>query len=364
MAPPLLKDAPAMLRPLALLLAVSLLAVYPAEAAPALEQARAASRSARQQVGEVRGRQMGMRTELNQVAAQIEALKAQQKRGADLESALRRSQELSGALAEAAQQLSRAEADAEQQHLSLLAALGAELDRVHAQLERSEDRAQRAQLIARMRSLRQEREQVRALLPAAKVPALESSGSDDPEDLLEQADMLRDSEDKLRERMRLLQERVKELRAERELDRRMSDFQRDESIFDDHQGGRLSVVKRRELSRATHPPLFGGPENAADVEASAPSSGFGNASEPAPDRTQSPPGSDTGGASGLTHQGTITQIAQGADMRPHLGGMDRRGLERLGTRDIEKLEAEQQKLGKLAEELDQRANKLEERARE
>ncbi len=363
MAPPLLNLDAAMFRLPALLLAFGLLAVLPAEAATELDGARAASRAARQAVGEVRGKQLAMRAELNQVATQIEALKSQGKRGAELEAALRRSQELSGALAEAAQQMSRAEVGAEQQHLSLLTALSGELGRVQVLLERSEDRAERARLIQKMRALRQEREQVRALLPAAKVPALQSSGSDDPEDLLEQADMLRDSEDKLRERMKLLQARVQELRAERDLDRRMSDFQRDESIFDDHQGGRLSVVRKRELSRATHPPLFGGPQ--ADTESAAPTAGVGNASEQPPDRFHGSTGEKSvGGESGLTHQSTITQIAQGTDMRPHLGGLDRRSLERLGTRDIDKLEAELQKLEKLAAELDQRADTLEQRARE
>jgi hypothetical protein len=342
---------------LACLLVVFLLAAGPAQAATALEQARLGSSSARQKVNDIRARQMALRAELNQVAGRIEALKTQQKRGADLDAALRQSQALSGSLAEAAQELSRALADAEREHLSLLSALTAELDRAREQVENTQSREARAGLLARMRALRQEREQVRALLPAAKVPALEARGSDDPEDLLEQADMLRDSEDKLRQKMRALETRVAELRQERELDRRMSDFLGDEAMFDDHDR-RLRRTSQRELTRGTHPPLSAGQSESADFSAAPP--GDSAASAPAaPGESRADPGQ-----TGVTSQGNITYVARGADSRPHVGGMDARMLEGATTRDIESLEAELAKLKKLARDLNERAQRLENRARE
>jgi len=87
------------------------------------------------------------------------------------------------------------------------------------------DHAARRQLIVQMRSLRAEREQVRAALPAASVPALEAPrSSDNPEDLLEQADAARDNEDKVRRELRALEGRIAETREERAFDRRLNDF--------------------------------------------------------------------------------------------------------------------------------------------
>ena len=73
--------------------------------------------------------------------------------------------------------------------------------------------------VAKMRSVRQERDQVRSMLPAAKVPALEAlRPSDDPEDLLEQADLLKDNEDKVRRQLQGLEKRIAEAKEERDLD--------------------------------------------------------------------------------------------------------------------------------------------------
>ncbi len=354
-----------MFRPAALLLALLLFAGSPVRAEAGLEGARAGSQAARQKLSEIRGRQMSMRMELNHVAGQIEALKAQDKRGAELDAALRKSQALSGSLAEAAQELSRAEAEAERDHLALLGALTEELERVRIRAERSQSRDERAELIARLRALRAERDQVRALLPAAKLPPLTASGSDDPADLMEQADLLRDSEDKLREKVKALETRVAELRQERELDRRMSDFLGDQAMFDDHDR-RLRRTTQRELTRGTHPPLETvsvGEPAASPPEGSAGSGGSFN-DPPSRDMEQPPAGGNSGGSKGLTPQGNVTQIARGADSRPQVGAVDARMLQGATARDIEALEAELKKLRRLAEDLNQRAQQLEKRAKE
>ena len=102
------------------LAAVGLLVAVPAWAATGLEASRAGASTARQQVLEVRGRQMALRKELNALAPKIAAHKSQRQgkllRGAELEAELRRSQELSGALTSLAQTLSAAEADAEREN--------------------------------------------------------------------------------------------------------------------------------------------------------------------------------------------------------------------------------------------------------
>src|SRR5258706_516234 len=79
-------------------------------------------------------------------------------------------------------------------------------------------------LLARMRALRKERDQVRAQLPAARLPQVKAEASDDPADLLEQADALRDTQDKVASRLKALERRIVEVKRERELDRRMGEF--------------------------------------------------------------------------------------------------------------------------------------------
>ena len=71
-------------------------------------------------------------------------------------------------------------------------------------------------------------------LPAAKLPTLDTvRPSDDPEELLEQADLLRDNEEKLRRELKTLEARIAERRDEAELDRRVQRFMGEESMFDD-----------------------------------------------------------------------------------------------------------------------------------
>lgn len=346
-----------------LLLAVFLVAI-PARAATGLDSARQSAQSARARVNDIRSQQMGMRMELNQLAAKIQDLKSQQKgsvlTGGELDSSLRRSQELSGSLTQIAQSLSQAEAELERDNLALLTALNAELERLRAEWDRQPERAARAQTLARMRTLRQEREQIRAMLPAAKLPALSttSAADTDPEDLLEQADALRDSEDKVRQKMAALQTRISELREERALDRRMSDFLGDESMFDD-QDRRLRQTREVEAARQAMPPLLGG-QAESDAAGSAPAE---------------PPTSNEFGTSGETKSTdpvdsragpsvSLTLIAKGADSRPQVGGVNSVLLEDANPADLEALQAQLEKLKKLAGQLDSRADEIEARAKE
>jgi hypothetical protein len=221
---------------LAALLTCTVLGASPARAASGLEAARGDASAARARVIGVRERQSALRQEMNQLAARIEVLKAQQRGallpGSELETSLRRSQELSGLLSDAARELSADEADAQKKNLVLLSSVSQSLDDAKARWERA-GRDERRALILQMKTLRSEREQVRAQLPAAAVPALSGSVSDDPAEMLEQADAMRDAEDKVRQRMKLLETRIHELKDERALDRRMSDFLGEESIFDE-----------------------------------------------------------------------------------------------------------------------------------
>jgi prefoldin subunit 5 len=341
-------------------LLLSLLLGTPAWAASGLEGPRSEARTARTQVREMRERQQVLRGELNTLAGRIESLKAEQQgrlvAGPELESALRRSQELSGELTGLAQSLAGAETESERRNLALYTALSEELVRVRASWESTSDREARAGLIARMRDLRAERDAVRAALPPSQVPALNPArASDDPEDLLEQADALRDSEDKVRQRLQALRARITEVREERELDRRMSDFLGEDSVFDEQD--------RRMRLR------FDFSTKSIQVDATQPTRGLptGGSQEDVAYAGSPPeitsPGSDVPGVPSRPQDPSIPP-AHASDSRPQVGTVRAQALASGDPQDLSGLETEAARLEALAHELDSRADTLERRARE
>lgn len=345
----------------ALLLLLCGVLALPAWAAPALEALRAEARAARVQALGLRERQQALRAELEGLAGRIESLKAERKgrllAGGELESALRRSQELSGELTGLAQALAGAEAEQARRHLALEQALSEELSRVRAAWESTREREERARLVERLRALRAERESVRGALPASQVPAVGRAGAeDDPEDLLEQADALRDSEDKVRERLAALRSRLAQVREERELERRMSDFLGEESLFDE-QDRRLRLrvdPASRTVSVDRSQPVGLPASPAEDAFSGAPPPGEVSAPGPpgAPDEPTGP---------ALPGTGPDSAPLRAADVRPQVGtpGAPVPGA----PEDLRSLEAEAARLEALARELDSRARALEQKAR-
>ncbi|MBF5046579.1 TetR family transcriptional regulator [Aggregicoccus sp. 17bor-14] len=340
----------------------------PGTAAPgapgALARARSEAAEARAALAALRSRQAALRTELNALGARIEELKAERqgklRTGDELEGALRRSQELSEELSRLAQQASAAEGASRTRALALHAALGAELQRLRAAWEATPEREAREALLAQMRTLRAERDGVRAALPAGELPALAAEGpasTDDPEDLLQQADALRDSRDKVRQRLAVLQGHIAELREARDLERRMSDFLGDEAMFDE-QDRRLNV--RREGGSALRvertPPTGGGQVGAGDPGEPAPIVATPAPTPPgAPDQPP-PPTSSPAGAPSPT--------SSARDLRPQVGGVRAQALAGGAPEDLGQLEAEAARLDALARELERRAAALEARGRE
>ncbi|WP_375743294.1 TetR family transcriptional regulator [Corallococcus interemptor] len=343
-----------MLRALPLLLCLFVAA--PAGATSGLEQARAKAQAARTEARTLRTRQQGLRDELNGLAARIEALKAQRQgkltAGGELESALRRSQELSGELTGLAQSVSGADGEVERAHLALHGALSQELTRLRAAWDATTDRAQRARLVEQMRSVRGEREAVRAALPASQVPALEGAArGDDPEDLLAQADALRDSQDKVRQRLEALKARITEVREERDLDRRMNDFLGEESMFDD-QDRRLRLRTVGDQGLQVAPTQRGGrqPEGV-------PTDSMVESPDYAGDPTKGP------GVGGNPTVGGPALSVTASDRRPQVDPVRAQALAAGGPQDLSSLEQEAARLESLARELDGRAGALERRAK-
>ncbi|WP_375756690.1 TetR family transcriptional regulator [Corallococcus exercitus] len=336
-------------------LLLCLLVAAPAGATSGLEQTRAKAQAARTEARTLRTRQQGLRDELNGLAARIESLKAQRQgkltAGDELESALRRSQELSGELTGLAQSVSGADGEVERAHLALHGALSQELTRLRAAWDATTDRAERARLVEQMRSVRGEREAVRAALPASQVPALDGSArGDDPEDLLAQADALRDTQDKVRQRLTALKARITEVREERDLDRRMNDFLGEESMFDD-QDRRLRLRTAGDRGLLVAPTQRGGTGQVA-------------VGEP---MTEMPTYSDdsSGGGAGGTPAGGLAPAGSviASDRRPQVDPVRAQALAAGGPEDLSSLEQEAARLESLARELDGRAGALERRAK-
>jgi hypothetical protein len=345
-------------------LLLCLLMGAPAWAATGLEASRGAAQQARTAVRTLRERQQALRQELNGLAGRIETLKAERQgrltAGPELEQALRRSQELSGELTGLAQAVAGAEGESERAHLALHAALSEALEQARAAWDATGDRNQRAPLLTRMRTLRAEREAVRAALPASRVPALgPSDTSDDPTDLLEQADALRDSGDKVRQRLTALKSRITEVREERELERRMSDFLGEERMFDEQDRNMRLRLSASGLSPQLDGARTEGPESVADSPGA-----------PLPPSAGNPPPSDNGPGRGdppgppVGAPGTAPVSAQARDHRPQVQGVRAQELAAGDFEDLAAMEAEAKRLESLARELDSRAGALERKVRE
>jgi hypothetical protein len=177
--------------------------------------------------------------ELDPVTGRIEAMKAAGRgkgrlfADPELDRLLKRSQELSSALTELLR-AERGQRDALGTVLERLATgLDAEIASMRARWDASA-RVERQALVPQIKSLRAERDALRQALPSVLVPRLSDLANDDPEEMRERADALYDSEDKLRGEEKALAARIEELKGERDLERRMSEFLSEGALFDEH----------------------------------------------------------------------------------------------------------------------------------
>lgn len=224
-----------LLRVATVVFALALAGAAPTASAPELraEVAEVASRLATAQA-----QRMELERSLKDVAQRIRAMKAKNVRGVfrgdDLDVLLRRSQELSSQVTVAI----KAEILAGEALRASRGRLAIELDGELATLRRTWDAArngtERQALVRQLRSLRTERDALRPAVPSPSVPAASEKASDDPDDLIERADALYDSEDKLRREEAQLATRIEELRGERELERRMGDLLGEDALFNEH----------------------------------------------------------------------------------------------------------------------------------
>jgi hypothetical protein len=367
-------------------LLIACLFALPALGAGPLDALRAESRGLRDQVTALRAKQLEGRNELSSLSARIQTLKEESKGkllpGGELDSALKRSQELSGVLSELSQQVSTRESALETANLGLIDALSSELSRLRTEFDRQTNRDVRKQLIDSMRKLRAERDALRQTMPATRLPALDNvKPSDDPEELLEQADLLRDNEEKLRRELKSLESRIAERREEQELDKRVQRFMGEESMFDD--GDRRLRVQRTVTTPSTAPtkdntgvannPMQEGGAAAPPAQSTFDTTaGTGGAAPPtqgglftpsalADTRSGAPPADGTTFRNGL--DSSNIRVTNASDARPQVGGTSARPIAG-GDDDLKDLEVERARLQGLAAQLKKKADELAKRAAE
>ena len=164
-----------------------------------------------------------------------------------LESKLRKSQELSKTLTLLNREL-QALKKAKRQRLQQLDTAYTHLVDYIAKSAKTAPSDQRGQLIKLLAKARKERAAIRAQLssdtgpvePEKDLDEKELLASDDPEELSERADAIRDEQDKLRKELALLDKRLRQLADEARLDREMKDFVGDQDIFNEN--SRVLVV--------------------------------------------------------------------------------------------------------------------------
>lgn len=294
---------------------------------------RAALAAQRAQLEAQAAREMELRRELDVLAQRIEGQKSRQPpgrvlRSASLEADLRRSQELADALGALTVERAALRAKLESTERALLAALEDDLKAAQEAAASASGEA-RAPHLERLRSLRAERDALRPSLPAAGATGATAPASDDPRELLEQADALRDAEDKVQARLTAVRTRLEDARSQRLLDQRMSDFLGEEALFDE-QDRRLRVVQEGASVRAAADE----PGPPVDVRLGAPGGNLG------PVRGEPSPTAE----SGKTEVGIRSSAPEALD-------------------EVGALEAEARQLDALSRDLRGRAEALEARAR-
>ena len=338
-------------------------------AATGVDALRSEASGLRQQLSALKATQLAKRGELSAVSGRIETLKASQKGslrpGSELDTELKHSQELSTALTDLAQQVSAKDTQLTAAHLALLDGLTKEMNRLRSAFDATTDRTRRAELIAALRSARAEREAVRLTLPAASVPALTTlKPSDNPEELLEQADLVRDQQEKVQRELKAIDARLKERRAELELDQRMQRFMGEESMFDD-QDRRLRVREvtvtaapaQAPTGAATPPPLA---SNGLEADTlSTFTAGAPNAPPTAPSRGAPETNAVPKSSFDAVDPSAGLRVVNGSDARVQVGATTRVSS---GDDDVDDLEIQRVRLQKLASELEGQAKTLETRA--
>jgi hypothetical protein len=196
--------------------------------------------------------------------------------------------------------------------------------------EDTKAKEERTELIARMRMLRKERDELRNRMPLGPLPGEihSAAGEEDVTHLIERADALRDSADKVWRELRGVETRLKEARAEKAIERRMRHFLREDALFEEHD--RKLRVHRDAFGTVTAAPDTSGPGAFA---------------------TKTPPA----GTSSLSSN--MGETVRGVDERFQVGSTG------MPVDEVVALEAERQRLSNHGHRLEETARDLEAKAK-
>jgi hypothetical protein len=221
-----------------------------------------------------------VRDDLKKLAGEISMLKGKQAGGSTLAPLLRRSQELSDRAESLAVEHEHARAEKEAAANRVSEALTHALDETRARFLAARTSEERRRALEALRLLKAERERVWQLIPQA-APALSSPYGtyQDPDDLLAQADALRDAQDKALAQLKLVEARVREAREEEKLAKRLSSFEANEALMDE-EARDLRVTRTAAGVNVTGPSAGTSTSSQLPATAIAPSSGPMGAAAP------------------------------------------------------------------------------------
>ncbi len=199
-----------------------------------LDGVRAARVRTHEELLQVRAQKAALERELDQVAQEIERRKASASKilkSGDLDDLLRRSRELSGRHEELSRSELAAASRVQAAEAELVSGLDAAIATGRSRVQATNDRGELRRILGELRSLRAEREGLRKGVAGA-VPHL-TTGTGDALELVEQADAMRDAADKLNVQVQTISERIRDLRAERELDRHVREVAGEAALFEE-----------------------------------------------------------------------------------------------------------------------------------
>ena len=234
----------------AALIALTLLAAGPA----GVEDLRTQRLQAEQRQASVEAQLGEQQTTLETVSKRIDDLKSRRQSSASpfvpggLEDLLKQSQALSQTLAELRAQAASARTDDEAARSELARAIDSRLATDRAALSTP---SPSANLVSEIHTLETERASLATPMGVANTnpAAVHFNGrTDDPRELRERADALRDRADKLAKEQARVVARIQELRDQAELDRQLSSTSRQDALFDESDA---KVVVQRQIPSAT-----------------------------------------------------------------------------------------------------------------
>ena len=280
---------------------------------------RAAVRHFDEKDAALRRRIEAMRREVARLAEQIEALKEMRRSGGEnrllldyrLENQLKASNELSEKLSRLNQAFHANERRRQREIEGLLAAYDGLIEALTARIAQTRGRRAKSALLAELHRYRSEREGYAAqILPRSplKVYGIRVDPLDGPEEMLEKADILKDSEEKIRKTIGLIDRRIGELEETRQLIEETVALTIESNFFEDQifRRSRSVNLSRQEhpVVQATDPSEGGAEEEAPDMNVAGQTPAAGPEENDVPSTTADPGAS--AGSTGETEFVTIT----------------------------------------------------------